>query len=81
MSILVTGAAGFIGFHLCKKLLEKKFKVIVVDNVNSYKWCGLSQSTKWRVIKKLKDDNLIQVRGSKGRAPLIKIIAPEKKLN
>ena len=58
-----------------------KEKWIKVDNVNSYKWFGLSQSTKWRVIKKLKDDNLIQVRGSKGRAPLIKIIAPEKKLN
>ena len=24
MKILVTGAAGFIGFHLCKKLIEKK---------------------------------------------------------
>jgi CTP-dependent riboflavin kinase len=58
-----------------------KEKWIKVDNVNSYKWFGLSQSTKWRVIKKLKDDNLILVRGSKGRAPLIKIIAPEKKLN
>ena len=36
MSILVTGAAGFIGYHLCKKLLEKKFKVIGLDNLNSY---------------------------------------------
>ena len=34
--ILVTGSAGFIGFHLCKKLLEDNFSVIGIDNVNSY---------------------------------------------
>jgi UDP-glucuronate 4-epimerase len=36
MKILVTGAAGFIGFHLCKKLIEKKKHVIGVDNLNNY---------------------------------------------
>lgn len=34
--ILVTGAAGFIGFHLCKKLLELGHMVVGVDNLNSY---------------------------------------------
>ena len=34
--ILVTGAAGFIGFHLCKTLLKHNFNVIGVDNLNSY---------------------------------------------
>lgn len=34
--ILVTGAAGFIGFHLTKKLLEQGYKVIGIDNFNSY---------------------------------------------
>ena len=33
---LVTGAAGFIGFHLCKRLLNENFHVIGVDNLNSY---------------------------------------------
>lgn len=33
---LITGSAGFIGFHLCKFLLEKKINVIGVDNVNNY---------------------------------------------
>jgi len=36
MSILITGAAGFIGFHLAKKLLESGAKVIGIDNFNDY---------------------------------------------
>ena len=36
MTILVTGAAGFIGFHLSKRLLEESIPVIGFDNLNSY---------------------------------------------
>ncbi len=36
MLYLVTGTAGFIGFHLTKRLLEKGQKVVGVDNLNSY---------------------------------------------
>lgn len=35
-AILVTGAAGFIGFHLSKRLLETGYAVIGVDNLNPY---------------------------------------------
>jgi UDP-glucuronate 4-epimerase len=35
-TILVTGAAGFIGFHLCKRLLIEGYKVVGIDNVNGY---------------------------------------------
>lgn len=34
--ILVTGAAGFIGFHLCKFLAEQGIEVVGIDNVNDY---------------------------------------------
>ncbi len=34
--ILVTGAAGFIGYHLCKRLLEKGGEVTGIDNLNDY---------------------------------------------
>jgi UDP-glucuronate 4-epimerase len=33
---LITGAAGFIGFHLCKRLLEEGRTVVGLDNLNSY---------------------------------------------
>ncbi|MBW1779473.1 MAG: NAD-dependent epimerase [Deltaproteobacteria bacterium] len=35
-TILVTGSAGFIGFHLCKRLLETGYTVVGVDNLNPY---------------------------------------------
>ena len=34
--VLVTGAAGFIGFHLSKRLLEMGHSVVGLDNVNDY---------------------------------------------
>ncbi|MBG7611714.1 NAD-dependent epimerase [Polaribacter sp. BAL334] len=36
MKILVTGAAGFIGFHLCEKLITQGHFVIGIDNINDY---------------------------------------------
>ena len=36
MKVLVTGAAGFIGYHLCKALLERGDAVVGFDNMNDY---------------------------------------------
>jgi len=36
MKILITGAAGFIGFHLSKKLLDDSYQIIGIDNLNDY---------------------------------------------
>jgi UDP-glucuronate 4-epimerase len=35
-TILVTGAAGFIGFHLSKRLFEDGYQVVGIDNLNDY---------------------------------------------
>lgn len=34
--ILVTGAAGFIGYHTCEKLLASGFEIVGIDNLNDY---------------------------------------------
>ena len=36
MKVLITGCAGFIGFHLSNLLISKKIDVIGLDNLNSY---------------------------------------------
>ncbi|NQT29688.1 MAG: NAD-dependent epimerase/dehydratase family protein, partial [Candidatus Saganbacteria bacterium] len=34
--ILVTGSAGFIGFHVAARLLQEGYEVIGVDSLNDY---------------------------------------------
>ena len=50
MQILITGAAGFIGFNLSRYLLKKKIKIFGIDNINNY----YSKSLKINRIKELK---------------------------
>ena len=54
--ILVTGAAGFIGFHLSKSLLDDGYEVLGIDNVNDYydpklKWARLDILKKYNNFK------------------------------
>jgi len=44
MKILVTGAAGFIGFHVAKNLLDRGDSVVGLDNLNDYYDVGLKQA-------------------------------------
>lgn len=44
MKILVTGGAGFIGFHVSKALAERGDDVVVVDNLNDYYERGLKKA-------------------------------------
>ncbi len=51
--ILVTGAAGFIGMHVCMSLLKKDYEVIGLDNLNDYYDVELKKSR----LKELKKNN------------------------
>jgi len=44
MTIMVTGAAGFIGSHVCIKLLERGEHVLGIDNLNDYYDVSLKQA-------------------------------------
>ena len=44
MSVIVTGAAGFIGFHVCQALLARGDTVLGLDNLNSYYDVRLKQA-------------------------------------
>ncbi|WP_095498217.1 NAD-dependent epimerase [Paraferrimonas haliotis] len=44
MNILITGAAGFIGYHLATKLLAQGHEVVGIDNLNDYYEVSLKQA-------------------------------------
>ena len=51
---LITGSAGFIGFHLSKKLLSEGFNVLGVDNLNNYYDQRIKQDRN-KILKKYKN--------------------------
>lgn len=53
-TILVTGCAGFIGFHLCISLLGKKYTIIGIDNLNDYYDTDL-KNDRLEILKKYKN--------------------------
>ena len=61
MKVLVTGTAGFIGFHLTKKLLEDNHTVIGLDNINDYYDVTLKMNRLTETgISVIKENQLIQ---------------------
>jgi len=55
---LVTGVAGFIGFHICKELLEEGYFVIGLDNLNNYYDVNLKKARLNELKKKSKSNFL-----------------------
>jgi UDP-glucuronate 4-epimerase len=50
MKFLVTGAAGFIGFHTTKALLERGDEVVGIDNMNAYYDVALKEARLARLV-------------------------------
>ena len=67
-TIIVTGAAGFIGFYLSKRLLEQGHKIIGVDNINDYYDVRLKE---YRLDVLLKYENFKFIKGDLAEKTLI----------
>ncbi|TXG88434.1 MAG: NAD-dependent epimerase/dehydratase family protein, partial [Rhodocyclaceae bacterium] len=50
MKILVTGAAGFIGMHVCERLLARGDEVVGIDNLNDYYDVALKEARLARLV-------------------------------
>lgn len=80
--ILVTGVAGFIGFHLCKKLLTLGEEIVGLDNINDYYDVNLKKDR----LAQLEGHNNFQfyklnLSDTKGIAELFERCQPERVVN
>ena len=53
MSIIITGAAGFIGYHLSKRILKENISIIGIDDLNNYYYVNLKKA-RLEELKKIK---------------------------
>jgi len=91
MKVLVTGSAGFIGFHLTKRLLERGDEVTGIDNINDYYDVNLKKSRLretgidtyaleyYKPVKSIKYDNYKFIKLSlEDKASIKKLFSSEK---
>ena len=76
--IFITGSAGFIGFHLCNKLLENNIKIIGLDNFNNYYDPNLKEARN-KILEKFPNFKLY--RGDLKELNLLKKIFKENKID
>ena len=62
MRVLVTGGAGFLGSHLCERLLKEGHEVIAMDNLITGDVANIAhiRDEKFRFIKELDDETARQ---------------------
>ncbi len=74
--VLITGSSGFIGYHVAKKILKKRVKVIGVDNHNSY-YSPKIKVLRFKELKKFKNFKFYKTDIS-NKGQLLKIFKKEK---
>ncbi len=75
---MITGAAGFIGFHLGQKLLSQNYSVIGLDNLNEYYDVSLKEA---RLSVLLKHPNFTFVKGNLHDQPFVNRIFSDFKFD
>lgn len=77
-NILVTGSAGFIGFHTAKRLLGEGCQVVGLDNFNDYYDQSLKEARNKLL---LEHSNFIEIRGGLEEAGLVESIVAENRID
>ncbi|MBT7623789.1 MAG: NAD-dependent epimerase/dehydratase family protein, partial [Flavobacteriaceae bacterium] len=82
MKILVTGSAGFIGYHLCNSLLNDGYDILGIDNINNYYNKNLKLE-RLEILKKYKNFNFkkIDISNRENVAKIFKNFKPYKVIN
>ena len=82
MKILVTGSAGFIGFHLSKSLLDEEYEIMGIDNINDYYDLNLKKS-RIEILKSYKNFSFskLDISHSKDIINVFKSFKPQKVVN
>lgn len=76
--ILVTGGAGFIGSHLCERLLKENYEVVCLENFNDFYNPKIKEDN---ITDLLKYENFILVRGDILDVKLLEKIFAENKID
>lgn len=76
-TILVTGGAGFIGSHLCERLLKEGYKVVNLDNFNSYYDPAIKEKN---ILEALEHEHYKLYRGDILDRPLLEKIYSENRV-
>ena len=81
MKVLVTGSAGFIGFHVCMKLLEDGYQVVGLDNINDYYDPKLKKARLDILLKHPKSENFSFIKEDISNSKKIKQIFDTQKFS
>ena len=72
-TVVITGAAGFIGSHMCELMIKKNFNVIGIDNISTGSVDNLNNIIKNKKFI-LKKKNILEVKNSDFKNKNIKYI-------
>ena len=79
MKVLITGTAGFVGFHLAERLIKEGYEVVGLDVINDYYDVNLKYACHKQHGIDCKDFRK-QDEGNEGESPTSKLPTPNTKL-